>query len=759
MEKINNSEMKNSSEKIISDIDKYLKKNTKIITKEIEIKIPHILKVLKDKEETLENKKKILDFIKNLFEQIPFNMEIINNISLNDSFSLYKIFFKEYFNSEDLKYKKQIKSILKLMIRNINYNNEDYEYLFSLILFYINIKNNNLKEEYENEKLTPSKFNNFLNLLSLFYKLKSDLEEIKNYFYFSGNTDSKIRIDNKNNILNFDSVLNILIFFQLKLNPEETRQIFQINFTKLINIKLSNGKNISLNIDMENILTCSFSNDTLFQFKKNEINSCLIKLKNNNKILEIEIYINEKKIEYNLDNEISLNEKKMVEIEYISFFNFFTGICSSIIIYKNDIENNYLKIFENKEDNIYKYGIYKEELLEKFHKQYFSTYSNKPLTEEKKENEEIINLFYLDLISIYIPTRYEIDKYNENKIMLIDSINNLNGELIIENTQSIGIHIFDKKILNLSSINNINSLLPILEIMTENNEILSQENLNKFFLILNIFYSDNKYNILDQNNSEFFTLLSLFLEKIPNEFFDDETKSLFITLSNSILILLEEFNEIILISNQYHREIFLNKNILKKFSYKNQKLILKHIFTIKKSNNNSLKIKSIDLISLLLLYDKEFKYYFCCKEHSFYFLNNENIKIRNLEVNEVLDEVFNLINLIYIEDFQKDLIDIYKLLIKAISPCMQNFIIKLFSNFLSYSKRENNLESFNELNSQNIILDISLYSLQNSLLDVRINLFVFIIEILDTFENNNVFLFDILNIKEIKIFIENNIIK
>ena len=87
--------------------------------------------------------------------------------------------------------------------------------------------------------------------------------------------------------------------------------------------------------------------------------------------------------------------------------------------------------------------------------------------------------------------------------MLIDSINNLNGELIIENTQSIGIHIFDKKILNLSSINNINSLLPILKIMTENNEILSQENLNKFFLILNIFYSDNKYNSRAQNNNEF----------------------------------------------------------------------------------------------------------------------------------------------------------------------------------------------------------------------------------------------------------------
>ena len=44
-------------------------------------------------------------------------------------------------------------------------------------------------------------------------------------------------------------------------------------------MNLSN--NISLNIDMENILTCSFSNDTLFQFKKNQINSCLIKFKNN----------------------------------------------------------------------------------------------------------------------------------------------------------------------------------------------------------------------------------------------------------------------------------------------------------------------------------------------------------------------------------------------------------------------------------------------------------------------------------------------
>ena len=61
--------------------------------------------------------------------------------------------------------------------------------------------------------------------------------------------------------------------------------------------------------------------------------------------------------------------------------------------------------------------------------------------------------------------------------------------------------------------------------MIENNEILTQKNLNEFFLILgNVFYSDNKNNILNQKEQEFFTCLSLFLEKIPDQFFNDIIK-------------------------------------------------------------------------------------------------------------------------------------------------------------------------------------------------------------------------------------------
>ena len=43
-------------------------------------------------------------------------------------------------------------------------------------------------------------------------------------------------------------------------------------------------------------------------------------------------------------------------------------------------------------------------------------------------------------------------------------------------------------------------------------------------------------------------------------FFDDDTKSLFITLSNSIINLLDNKNHFMeMISNQYHIDIILNK--------------------------------------------------------------------------------------------------------------------------------------------------------------------------------------------------------
>ena len=98
-------------------------------------------------------------------------------------------------------------------------------------------------------------------------------------------------------------------------------------------------------------------------------------------------------------------------------------------------------------------------------------------------------------------------------------------------------------------------------------------------------------------------------------FFYDDIKSLFITLSNSIINLLDNKNHFMeIISNQYHIDIFLNKNILSKFSYQNQKSLLIKLHTIKTLKNNSIKIKVSKLISIILLYDKQFKYKFFVKK-------------------------------------------------------------------------------------------------------------------------------------------------
>ena len=92
--------------------------------------------------------------------------------------------------------------------------------------------------------------------------------------------------------------------------------------------------------------------------------------------------------------------------------------------------------------------------------------------------------------------------------------------------------------------------------MTENYYVLSQNNLNDFFLILANVFNSERF-ISNQKDEQFFTCLSLFVEKIPNEFFYDDIKSLFITLSNSIINLLDNKNHFMeMISNQYHIDIF-----------------------------------------------------------------------------------------------------------------------------------------------------------------------------------------------------------
>ena len=155
-EKNNNTEKNNlnpSSNKLDYSIEELIQKNKKIITRNVEEKIPQILNILQNEEENIENKLKILQFFEILFKEITYNMDIINKFTSNNKInklSLYKILLKEFFNSkeENKEYRNKILLLLNLMIQNVLCGNEVFEYLFSFITHYINIINDN----YENEK-------------------------------------------------------------------------------------------------------------------------------------------------------------------------------------------------------------------------------------------------------------------------------------------------------------------------------------------------------------------------------------------------------------------------------------------------------------------------------------------------------------------------------------------------------------------------------------------------------------------------------
>ncbi len=53
---------------------------------------------------------------------------------------------------------------------------------------------------------------------------------------------------------------------------------------------------------------------------------------------------------------------------------------------KNDYNNNTLKIFENKEKNIYRYGIFNKELLNKFNKNDLLTFFKYSIIENNQED-------------------------------------------------------------------------------------------------------------------------------------------------------------------------------------------------------------------------------------------------------------------------------------------------------------------------------------------------------------------------------------
>ena len=538
------------TQNILQDIDLLKSKEIYLISQNFEEKIPDLLSYLQNDSNSIQNKLLILKYLQILFTKVNFNSEIFsyklsNN---NERLNLFQIIIKQFISCANDKdeYMRELKDLFILLLSQISLDKDTYHYIFSFLINYINKCNNNICLNEENENFTSEQLSRVLQLLQIYYQSMQSIDEPYNYFYFNGEEDSHITIQNKKDAktnqkyLNLeDESLNIIIFIKLIPSQIIKKVYHDINY-KILDVFFNNkDNNISISIDKDNYLTTNFTSDHLIKLKENTIISLLIKftLKNN---LNTEFFINNEKVDIteNIINQKYKNNniKENYEIKELKFFKNFIGICSNIIIYKEsetNVSNEGLPNFflvpktGNKKNinekfilkPIYLNGFYKEELFTLLLKQELKDkIDDKALKElnipiKDKSGENDIK-YFLDnnLISIYMPNRIILPDSqsnktykNANQIIIKDSINFLDAEFNINSPNLNGVHIHTKFTEDFNYFGGLNHFLPIIEIMTQNEELLLNENLSNFInLISSVFMPFYLTALKKENNSNFF---------------------------------------------------------------------------------------------------------------------------------------------------------------------------------------------------------------------------------------------------------------
>ena len=750
----NNNINNSSSENLIKEIKT---REIYLISKNMESKILELLLYLKNDINSISNKIIILKYLENLFNKIDYNSEIISKVYQN--INIFKVIINQFIINNDEEYLTELKQLFILLISQISLDKETYHYILSFIINYINRCNNNYIND--NNIFNSEQLSKIMLLLQLYYQGIQTINEPYNYFYFNGNQNTNILIDFNDND-NFKkkfshaSEINILFFIKLIENDIIKEDNEERNFTLLdVNLKnkedKENQNNILIGVNKNYFLTTNFTSENLVKLPENKMVSILIKL-NIKEIAKTEIFINDEKIEIPKNIIIKEKEKKLShnKIKQIKFFENFIGICSNIIIFKEMIKDKKFglpKFFLSPNYKNDKYcikpilsnGIFKEDLFNFFLKPELKekvddiSYNNikYPINEKLQENDiKDIKTFLDDyLICIYMPNRYVLIERNENNKMTLlkDSINDIDAEFITDFPNLNGVHLFKRISEDLIPFGGLNHFIPIIEIMAQNNNLLDNENLFKFFsLLTTIFMPSYNLALKNENNSNFFFNLSYFLEKIPEKYFDGQLASKLISLSASLIYYQNDFLNLI---KQFHNDILLNKTIFFKFKLKEQGLILQQIkFLLEMIKNEGFIIDIMLLINIILTYDEDKYNKFCCKSHSEYF--NIPSEIYEPELKEILkpvEEVISKLFEIFIREASqskgrenengKMLFKLFEMLTLDISPCIQKIIIKYFLNYLKnhYGKY------YSFLDTNNRMFDITLFIFKTSIFDIKID--------------------------------------
>ena len=800
-------QINNDFNNLLNEVKDYHSKQMYIITNVIESKIPKILSYIQNYDNNIINKIHILKYLNSLIQNIPYNLEIIlSKVSDNEkqSLNLCEILINEYIftDKEEKEYIHQLEDLIIFIFKKRSFNKNVYRYLLSFVSNFLNEKNHNEKNDkyYFNEY----NYNQLLGLILFFYQSKEDEDPI-NYIFFNGDKNTNITINNTvNKIFNLDDDLYILLFIRLIdyeyiiSNIENNKE--QILESNLVQIIFKDKKyNIDINIKYNEMEETHKGNDNINtinipykSFKIKETNNILFKI---TKDIKISAYINgdEISIPNNLIKETNKDNNK--QIESIQFFKGFYGICSTIMLYKNSNKNKLEYLFpkylidnqdkiENKIINYYKNGLFKEELLIPFIKADLKNHNVeeknifdntiKNLSEESLT--ELQKFIDYNLCSIYIPTRTYVNSYFDTKIegtkatdieireiILVDSINNLNATIKTSNLYpklsysiSGGVHKLSNILNDFSiDIGGINHLLPLIEVMTDYNELLTNNNLEKFMnIILNLF-SNHKKLLSNESNTQFFYYLSLFLEKIPEKYYNDVSvhiKSILLTLESleSENLSNDDSNIIFKIyKKEFFNNVCMNEKILFRFNFKDKSLMYDQIYRFLARESIENKIIDVDMstiINILLYHEKDKYTHFCCKKHAAYF--KKESQIMEPELNIYLKPLINIIKLV-INQFVLDannigindpnfkarnqLLQLFELLTFDITPCLQTSILKLFFELI----QKNDEKYYHYLNINNDINIITLFVYKTSVFDVKELAFNYLVGLVNNYSKKN----------------------
>ena len=607
------------------------------------------------------------------------NKYICDFFSSYNNKSIYLYLFDIYLSKDSSdKLKTAIVNLLNELLLVLETKSEIYEYLFQ------NISKIYSKDNTTQEK-TPQNLYNHLFLLNTLLLYRDTIPKQKNYFSLSGN--GKFILDLKDKQLNIGYCMSFILTF--RTGQEEKSN----NVSKLFHIKFSNNTSISLFLKYPNLITIKEGDkeeSTIKGFFPNDFIVLAINLIVENNELKCYCFVNGENtpLPVNYKNNLDLNKDF---IEYLEFFDNFYGQVTSLTMFtlKGKAEptinsKTFLPTLKNFQE-----GFHKKKIINQF----LETISKESSIENESINNKILsgtklidNLVFMVTPFNYFNSSWEVyQNKNENKI--IDDYFGKYNILILDKDNSIKNHKFQCYQKKLYLVCNITNFLPIVELFLIQPQLLTEQNLKLYLQIIGNLIKLRKRNVEMIKDNCIFESLSLFLEKYPNQIFTE-------TILNELInIGMDMFKSNFVETEKiYFNNILLNEKILSNFSPNLQITFWEKFSKFCESDYDQLgKILEMNRICLILrFYDKNRYNEMCCKTHLDMF-QKQYIKdciIMEPSMDKKLANLLKIIDIVI--NSPEWALNLFKLLLLDLSPCLTNFIITSIIMALIMHNDDNN---------------------------------------------------------------------